>query len=133
MYSANPPGDLAHSRDAVTAGTIDMLGILSASQALSSETSIGRLHARVTQVLGEVTGATGVHLALWSEDQQDWLLPAPSGGIVPVSGTGRETAVPLSVLRYVQRTREPLVAGDPPRDDRFARDPYFADLPAARC
>jgi signal transduction histidine kinase len=129
VHSANPPGDLAYTRDAVTAGTIDMLGILSASQALSSETSIGRLHARVTQVLGAVTGATGVHLALWSEDQQDWLLPAPSGGIVPVSGTGRETAVPLSVLRYVQRTREPLVAGDPPRDDRFARDPYFADLP----
>ena len=128
-HSAGQFGDLAYSRDAVTAGTIDMLGILSASQALSSETSIGRLHTRVTQVLGAITGATGVHLALWSEDQQDWLLPGPSGGTVPVSGTGRETAVPLSVLRYVQRTREPLVAGDPPRDDRFARDPYFADLP----
>jgi signal transduction histidine kinase len=128
-HSADQPGDLAYSRDAVTAGTIDMLGILSASQALSSETSIGRLHARVTQVLGAITGATGVHLALWSEDRQDWLLPVPGGGTVPVGGTGRETAVPLSVLRYVQRTREPLVAGDPPRDDRFARDPYFADLP----
>jgi signal transduction histidine kinase len=30
------------------------------------------------------------------------------------------------VLRYVQRTGEPLVAADATRDDRFARDPYFA-------
>ena len=36
----------------------------------------------------------------------------------------------MSVLRYVQRTREPLVVGDATRDDRFARDPYFADVDA---
>jgi signal transduction histidine kinase len=45
-----------------------------------------------------------------------------------VSGTGHEQAVPLSVLRYVQRTGEPLVVADATRDDRFARDPYLADL-----
>jgi signal transduction histidine kinase len=32
------------------------------------------------------------------------------------------------VLRYVQRTGEPLVVADATRDDRFARDPYFTDL-----
>ena len=42
-------GDLPHRRAAVTAGTVDLLGILSASQALSSETSIDRLHARVVR------------------------------------------------------------------------------------
>ena len=75
-----------------------------------------------------MTGATSVHLLLWSEDLHDWLLSAPGAGTVPVSGTGRERAVPMSVLRYVQRTREPLVVGDAPGDDRFARDPYFADV-----
>jgi signal transduction histidine kinase len=34
----------------------------------------------------------------------------------------------MSVLRYVQRTREPLVVDDALRDDRFARDPYFTDI-----
>ena len=34
----------------------------------------------------------------------------------------------MSVLRYVQRTGEPLVVADATRDDRFARDPYFTDL-----
>jgi signal transduction histidine kinase len=122
------PGDLPDRRTTVTAGTIDLLGILSASQALSSETSIGRLHSRVTQVLGAMTGATGVHLLLWSEERQGWLLPAPGGAAAPVSGTGREHQVPLSVLRYVQRTHEPLVAVDATGDDRFARDPYFAGV-----
>ncbi len=103
---------------------------MSASQALSSETSIGRLHARVAGVLSAMTGAIGVHLLLWDEDRHGWLLPAPDadGGTVPVSGTGHERAVPTSVLRYAQRTREALVVADAARDDRFARDPYFAGV-----
>ncbi|MFD1531024.1 ATP-binding protein [Pseudonocardia aurantiaca] len=127
------PADVLHRRSTFTTGTIDLLGILSASQALSSETSIERLHARVAQVLSAMTGATGVHLLLWSDDRQDWLLPAPdSGGGAPVSGIGHERAVPMSVLRYAQRMGEPLVVGDATRDDRFARDPYLTDVPARR-
>jgi signal transduction histidine kinase len=121
-------GDLPQHRAAVTAGTVDLLGILAASQALSSETSIGRLHARVVQVLSAMTGATGVHLLLWDKDRHDWFVPAVGGGAVPLSGTGQQRAAPMSVLRYVQRTREPLVVADAADDDRFARDPYFAGV-----
>jgi signal transduction histidine kinase len=39
----------------------------------------------------------------------------------------REHQVPMPVLRDAQRTHEPLVAVDATGDDRFARDPYFAD------
>ena len=63
-------GDLPRGRSTVTSGTIDLLGVLSASQALSSETSIDRLHSRLVKVLSAMAGATGVHLVLWSEDQQ---------------------------------------------------------------
>jgi signal transduction histidine kinase len=122
-------GAAGPGRSAVTTGRIDLLGVLSASQALSSETSVARLRARVVQVLSAITGATGVHLLLWNEDRRDWMAPAPGadGGAVPVSGVGREHAAPMSVLRYVQRTSEPLVVADATGDDRFARDPYFAD------
>jgi signal transduction histidine kinase len=122
------PGDVSGRRATVTAGTVDLLGILSASQALSSETSIGRLHARVVQVLSAMTGATAVHLLLWDADRQDWLLPASRGGTVPARGTGQDGAAPMSVLRYVQRTGEPLDVGDATDDDRFSRDPYFTGI-----
>ena len=127
----NQADDFAHHGSAVTTGTIDLLGILGASRALSSQTSIDRLHARVTEVLSALTGATRVHLVLWSEDRQAWLRPtsgADSGGAVALSGSGREDVVPMSVLRYAQRTGEPLVVDDATRDDRFARDPYFTDV-----
>src|SRR4029078_6675182 len=47
--------------------------------------------------------------------------PARVGG-APTSDTA-----PMSVLRYLERTREPLVVPDATSDDRFARDPYFTD------
>ncbi|WUU94825.1 AAA family ATPase [Actinoallomurus sp. NBC_01490] len=122
------PGDDVRQRAAVPTGTLDLLGILSASQALSSETGVERLHARVVRVLSAMTGATGVHLPLWSEDRHGWSLPAPGGGTTMLSGKGNERAVPMSVLRYARRTGEPLVVGDATRDDRFARDPYFSDV-----
>ncbi|MGH3380216.1 MAG: AAA family ATPase [Actinoallomurus sp.] len=124
--SGDRPGEGLRRPAPVTTGTLDRLGVLSASQALSSETSIERLHARVVQVLSAMTGATGVHLPLWSDDRQDWLVPtADSDGPAAV---GQEGEVPMSVLRYVRRTGEPLVVDDATRDDRLARDPYFSGL-----
>jgi len=124
------PDRRIESTSGVTTGTIDLLGILSASQALSSQTSVDQLHNRVVQVLGSMTGATDVHLLLWNDDRQEWALPAADedGGSTPVTGAVGERALPFSVLRYVERTRAPLVVADATRDDRFARDPYFAGL-----
>ncbi|HEX6450430.1 MAG TPA: AAA family ATPase [Trebonia sp.] len=120
------PDELSHRR-VVTTGTIDLLGIVSTSQALSSETSIARLHTRVAQVLGAMTGATGVHLVLWDEERQDWL-PVPDSDSAPADGADQQRPAPMSVLRYAERTRVPLVVSDAVADDRFARDPYFADV-----
>ena len=45
-----------------------------------------------------------------------------------LGGAGSQQAVPMSVLRYAQRIPEPLVVTDATSDDRFAGDPYFADV-----
>jgi signal transduction histidine kinase len=125
---AGGPADAPQDRVLSTAGAVDLLGILSASQALSSETSLERLHTRVTEVLAAMTGATGVHLLLWDEERQEWL-PAPgSNSSDAVSADGNadgDQAMPVSVLRYLSRTREPLIVNDAVADDRFARDPYL--------
>jgi signal transduction histidine kinase len=123
------PADGSEPRPPVTTGTVDLLGILSASQALSSETSVERLRSSVTHVLAAMTGATGVQLLMWSEERQDWLTPAAeesADGNVDRVGSG--TAVPMTVLRYAQRVRDPLVVSDATTDDRFASDPYFSEL-----
>ncbi|GLY88300.1 hypothetical protein Airi02_062290 [Actinoallomurus iriomotensis] len=127
--TAGPPRASHRERATVTAGTVDLLGVLSTSQALSSETSVERLHGRVVRVLSAMTGATAVHLPLWSDERQDWLLPVPgSGGTALISAKGNERAVPMSVLRYARRTGEPLIVDDATRDDRFTGDPYFSDV-----
>ena len=80
------------------------------------------------EVLCAMTGATGVHLLLWNDDEHGWLLPTPGGPTAPAGRRRRAASrrlVPLSVVRYVERTREPLVVSDATHDDRFARDPYF--------
>ncbi|MGI5247348.1 AAA family ATPase [Dactylosporangium sp. CA-139066] len=125
---ADQPGDLHRRHSTVTTGTIDLLGILCASQALSSQTSVEGLHSRLVEVLSAITGATDVQLVLWSDDRQVWLPATPGGRATkPVGTAGHEHAVPMSVLRYVQRAGEPLVVGDATCDDRFSRDPYLAD------
>jgi signal transduction histidine kinase len=126
--AVDEPTDRPRGRAGVSTGTLDLLGIVAASQALSAQTSIDRLHARVVEVLGAMTGATAVHLLLWDNDRHDWLRPTPAGGTTPISGTGHEHELPTSVLRYAQRTGEPLAVADATRDDRFARDPYFTDV-----
>jgi signal transduction histidine kinase len=122
------PTDGPRGRAGVSTGTLDLLGILSASQALSAQTKIEQLHTRVVEVLGAMTGATAVHLLLWDNDRHDWLRPTPADGTTPINGTGHQHELPTSVLRYVQRTGEPLVVADATGDDRFARDPYFTNL-----
>jgi signal transduction histidine kinase len=122
------PTDLPRGLAGVSTGTLDLLGILHASQALSAQTNIDQLHTRVVEVLGALTGATDVHLVPCRRDQHDWLPPTPAAAAGLLGGAGHEGELPQSVLRYVQRTVASLVVADTTRDDRFARDPYFADL-----
>jgi diguanylate cyclase (GGDEF)-like protein len=97
----------------MSADAIDMMAILRASQALSGETNLDRLHAALAEQLGAITGATTVHLALCGDEEE------PAGPL------------PLTALRYVERTQETLLVHDATQDDRFARDPYLAGM--VRC
>lgn len=122
----------------VSSDAIDLLAVVRASQALSSETNLDTLRIRVVEVLTALTGATSVRLLLWNEDAQDWFLSPSDGPDVP-AGRAPETAIRageagaagmicLSAFRYAERTREPLVVPDATRDDRFSRDPYLKGM-----
>ncbi|HJV64149.1 MAG TPA: GAF domain-containing protein, partial [Geomonas sp.] len=112
---------------ALSADAVDMLAILQASRALSSETSLERLTAVLVEVLEKMSGATAVSLLVREEQDGEWqLLAAGAGGRLTVEEAATAGRIPLSLFRYLERTREPLVVEDATRDDRFRHDPYLA-------
>jgi diguanylate cyclase (GGDEF)-like protein len=122
-----------HRSSRVDADTIDMLTILRASQALSSETKLSRLHAAIVTQLTTLTGATEVLIVLYNSDTGEWFLSAEPGGdpATPLDEAAARGLLPVSAFRYVERTREPLMVEDAVRDERLCRDPYFAGV--GRC
>lgn len=110
---------------------IDMLALLRALQALSSETHLDSLKTRVVELLVSMTGATSVLLALWNAEQKQWSLSAGSGSQdrpLQIDVAAARGLLPLSAFRYAERTLEPLLVEDATRDERFGRDPYIAAL-----
>ena len=113
-----------------TTETIDLLAILRACQALSSETSLDRLHVRVQEVLSAATGATDVRIVLHRDEPAGWFVPAVETGGSGGPGTSIDAAegerlIPRSAFRYAERTLEPLLVADVACDPRFAADPYL--------
>jgi diguanylate cyclase (GGDEF)-like protein len=117
------------SNNGLTSDTIDLLGILRASQALSSETVLDRLHARVSETLSALTGATSVRIVLHDQATGGWYLPPVSGAgatdVMSVEEAGQQRLLPLSAFHYVQHSGETLIVEDATDDDRFAQDGYF--------
>jgi diguanylate cyclase (GGDEF)-like protein len=115
----------------VSTEVIDLLAVLEAAKALSSETDLDRLRLRVEQVLSAMTGATQVLVVLWDDATGGWVLPADTltgRPVLSLADAAEQRLLPLTALRYAERTREPMLVDDASRDDRVARDPYLADL-----
>jgi diguanylate cyclase (GGDEF)-like protein len=126
---AHPRAAADRQIPALSSDAVDLLGILRASHALSSQTTIGALHTSVVGTLAEMTGATAVRLVLWDDVQAAWCLPAEGDAPAePIEAAAARNALPLSAFRYVERTRVPLLVDDATHDGRFARDSYFAGL-----
>ncbi|MDB5972707.1 MAG: diguanylate cyclase protein [Hydrocarboniphaga sp.] len=115
----------------VSVDSIDMLAVLRVSQALSSETSMARLRLRLDEALGAMTGASGVQLVMRSEASSGWALVRATDRGADMLALDEPEALallPLSALRYTERSGATLLVEDATRDDRFAHDPYLATL-----
>ncbi|MGE4242114.1 trifunctional serine/threonine-protein kinase/ATP-binding protein/sensor histidine kinase [Ramlibacter sp.] len=115
----------AHPSGAISTEALDLLGVLRASQALSSQTRIDAVAARVGETLAAMTGAGCVRVLFRESDEWHLLPPGTGEASVPLARAAADGLLPLSVFRYAERTREPLRIDDALLDDRFARDPYF--------
>ena len=128
--SRRAPATSVETTVVLTSETVDMVAILKASQALSSQTSLRRLKEQVVELLAGLTGATSVLLIVADKDTHEWFY-SPAGEddaeSIPIKDAGARGLVPLSAFHYVERTREALLAADATRDDRLMRDQYFTD------
>ncbi|MCB1320764.1 MAG: GAF domain-containing protein, partial [Leptospiraceae bacterium] len=108
---------------------LDMMTVLRSSRALSSEIVLGKLLARLMQILIENAGASrGCFLmerdgrlyieAEGTVDQQDVQVLQ----YVPAEESER---VPMTILHYVARTRKNIVLSDATRSDMFQNDPFI--------
>jgi diguanylate cyclase (GGDEF)-like protein len=110
---------------------IDMMAILRASQALSSETSLANLNAAVVKVLGALCGATHVQLVVRPREAPGWFLATslqPGSTPLSVAQAGAQGLLALSAFHYTERTRQQLLLEDATRDPRFSADPALQGL-----
>jgi diguanylate cyclase (GGDEF)-like protein len=116
----------------VSNDAVDVVSVLRASQALSSETQLDRLNMRLGKVLSAMTGATSVLLVVRDEDGRGWSVMHASEEAhpaLPLDDAVARGLLPMTAFRYAERTREPLLLSEAGRDERFARDPFFHERP----
>jgi diguanylate cyclase (GGDEF)-like protein len=128
-------GSSAGSSSSLTTDALDLMAILAASQAISSQTHPAKLSATLVDHLRGLTGAKRVLVVLPGDEPGSWVLhsaASPGTGqgetVLAVDQAGASGALPLSVFRYVERVREPLVVADAAQDARFAGDGFFAGM-----
>ncbi len=114
---------------------LDLVSVLNASRAISSEIRLDRLLQRLMALLIESGGAQAGYLLLQKEGR--WVVEAGQSvdrGVlsmlesVPMAELGTRGCPPLatSIVNYVARTGETLVLDDASKSERFARDPHVA-------
>lgn len=131
----SPRKELA-DRDSLSIKGIDLRAILNASQTLSSDMDLSKLSARAIDLLGAMTGATNVSLAVMEDEPRGWVFfssaiddhaeSAPQS--ISIEEAGDQQLIPLSAFRAVIRSRAALVVDDATLDERFASDPYFYNM-----
>ena len=128
-----PSGSVTGSLQSLTGATVqslDLLSVLKASQALSSEIVLPRLLDRMLSIVAENAGAGRV--VFIAERRSSLVIEAEHD-----VGAGRsrvQLAEPLehsplvceAIVRYVVRTRQDVVIHDAAHDTRFAPDPYLS-------
>ncbi len=125
---------LVRPRGAEGTRPLDLITVLRASQTISEEVILERLLERLAAIVRENAGATRVSLLLREQDGLPLLVQAEtreSGPTQVMQQLHLEKAdLPLSIIRYVDRSGQPLVLADAAREREFADDPYFRTHPA---
>lgn len=120
----------------VTIGDIDIKSILKASQTLAGEVQVRPMLINMMQILVENAGA---QKGVFIEIQNGKFIIQAEGDIDSVHDVLKNKAVdthaslPLSVINYVARTKDPLVFDNISRDSDYRSDPFILDNKTKSC
>ncbi len=116
---------------------LDCLTLLKTSQAISEEIVLDKLLKKLMEILMENTGAQkGLFLLPFEtefgiESEGNSLIVAAEGVFkeetkidLPFVPVNQDVDLPVSVINYVQRTREALVLNQASQEGMFTKDPY---------
>ena len=131
--STSSSSSSSSTSDSTTSKAIDSATLLKASQMLTEDIRLDDVVLRVMDIALENAGAQrGVLLladknqlriaaeATTDEGSQSWLTQAK-----PLSQAGDQVA--SAIIRWVERTGEPVVLADASSDPRFSADPYLRE------
>jgi PAS domain S-box-containing protein len=108
---------------------LDLATVLKVSQAVSGEMILDRLLEKLMRAAIEHAGAErGLLIAQRGDDLQIQAQATASGADVTVNlrdSDHTETALPESLVRYVMRTRDPVILEDAASQNLFSADPYL--------
>ncbi|WP_437301762.1 AAA family ATPase [Sorangium sp. So ce388] len=118
---------------AVRSEQLDLLSVTKASQTVSSELVLDKLLRTLLAVVLEQGGAQRVCLLLYQDERLSIEAEATleergaATTILPPSTEDCSRCVPVSLVRYVQRTKERVILSDAAADaGKFSGDGYFA-------
>ncbi|WP_437999470.1 AAA family ATPase [Sorangium sp. So ce185] len=128
--AAYPAGARAATTAAGPASSrIDVVSLLKAAQALASDRDPGSLIARMMRLLAENAGAERAVLVLSRGERlvvrAELTVDPERITLHPDEPALSSALLPEKVVRYVARSREPLVLGRDGGDGRFDDDPYL--------
>jgi predicted ATPase/signal transduction histidine kinase/tRNA A-37 threonylcarbamoyl transferase component Bud32 len=112
-------------------GDLDLASVLKAAQSISAEIVLPRLLVRLISIVIEYAGAERGALLLLHDDELTMAaeaaigLAATDGDSASAVAPRDVSALPASVLRYVQRTGQAVMLDDASGPHRFSADPYF--------
>jgi GAF domain-containing protein len=118
------------STSKLSTNLLDVEAVIRAAQAIAGEVVLENVVQRLMDIIIKNAGAQKGVLILERENRlmvEATITVDPNlvkvGPPIPVEASAE---LPLTVVQYVARTREPVVLGDAMHEPRFAADPYMA-------
>jgi len=104
---------------------LDLTSALEAAQELSNQAKTPELLHKLTEIMIEAAGSQRGYLLLPEQDQWQVVTSARTNasGVQVAPGTPVNVTLPMNIINYVARTREPVLVNDATTPNPFAGDP----------